>query len=85
MGKKMATLRKPGKFCGVERKKKYLPRAVFEEEADRVCDNRVLSWTNPVKTMFMGLALPPNLDHGFDGKVTIKRFSRSKQVQQDKN
>jgi hypothetical protein len=43
MGKKMATLTKPGKFCGVERKKKYLPRAVFEEEADRVCVNRVLS------------------------------------------
>lgn len=36
----MATLTKPGK---VERKKKYLPRAVFEEEADRVCVNRVLS------------------------------------------
>jgi hypothetical protein len=63
------------------KKMKHLPRADFEEEGiDRVCVRRVLSRTNPVNTIFMGVVFPPNPEHNFDGKIAIKRISRSRQL-----
>jgi hypothetical protein len=63
-----------------KKKKKHLLGADFEGEGiDRVCVRRLISWTNPVKTMFMGVAFPPNPEHNFDGKIAIKRISRSRQ------
>jgi hypothetical protein len=63
---------------------KHLPRAPFEEqEVDRVQVRRVISRTNAIKTMFMGVAFPPNPEHNFDGKVTIKCISRTRQLLRD--
>jgi len=75
---------KPGITCGADEKKKHLPGSDFEEEGtDRVCVRRVISRTNPVKTMFMGVVFPPNPEHNFDGKIAIKRISRSRQLLRD--
>jgi hypothetical protein len=62
------------KYLWSRRKKmKYLPRAPFEEQGvDRVQVRRVISRSYPVKVMFMGVVLPPNPEHNFDWKVTIK-------------
>ncbi len=60
---------------------KHLQRAEFEEEnVDRVKVRRVISQSNPIKTMFMGVVFPPNPEHNFDGKITIKQVSRSRQL-----
>jgi hypothetical protein len=42
------------------KKMKHLPRAEFEEErADQVCVRHVISRSNPIKSMFMGVVFPP--------------------------
>ncbi len=73
------------KYLWSRRKKmKHLPRAPFEEQgADRVQVRRVISRNNPIKTMFMGVVFPPNPEQNFDGKVTIKRVSRTRQLLRD--
>jgi hypothetical protein len=59
--------------CGVREKIKHLPRADFEDEgADRVCARCIISRSNPIRTVFMGLVFPPNPEHNFDRKITIK-------------
>jgi hypothetical protein len=60
---------------------KHLPRAPFEEQGvDRVQVRRVISRSNPIKILFMGVAFPPNPEHNFDGKVTIQCDSRTRQL-----
>ncbi len=73
------------KYLWSRRKKmKHLPRAPFEEQgADRVQVRRVISRSNPIKTMFMGVVFPPNPEHNFDGKITIKRVCRTRQLLRD--
>jgi hypothetical protein len=44
---------------------------------------RVISRRNPVKTMFMGVVFQPQPEHDFDGKITMKRISRSRQLERD--
>jgi hypothetical protein len=52
---------------------KHLPRAEFEDEGvDRVHVRQVISRTNPIKMMFMGVVFPPNPEHNFDGKIASK-------------
>ncbi len=43
----------------------------------------VISRTNPIKMMFMGVVFPPNPEHNFYGKITIKGVSRSRQLLRD--
>jgi hypothetical protein len=63
---------------------KHLPKAEFEEErVDRVHVRWVISRNNPIKTMFMGVVFPPNPEQNFNGKIKIKRVSRSRQLQRD--
>jgi hypothetical protein len=63
---------------------KQLPRAAFEDEgADRVCVRQLISRANGIKMMFMGVVFPPNPEHNFDGKTTMKHVSRSRQLQRD--
>ena len=63
---------------------KHLPRAPFEEQGvDRVQVRRVISRSNPIKILFMGVAFPPNPEHNFDGKVTIQCDSRTRQLLRD--
>ncbi len=44
---------------------------------------RVISRSNPIKVMFMGVVFPPSPEHNFDGKVTIKQVSRIRQLLRD--
>jgi hypothetical protein len=63
---------------------KHLPRAPFEEQgADSMQVRRVISRSNSIKMMFMGVVFPPNPEQNFDGKVTIKRVSRTRQLLRD--
>ncbi len=63
---------------------KHLPRADFEEEgADRIQVRRVISRSHPIKTMFMGVVFKRQPEHDFDGKITMKRVSRTRQLERD--
>jgi hypothetical protein len=44
---------------------------------------RVISRSNPIKTMFMGVVFPPNPEQNLDGKVSIKCVSRMRQLLRD--
>jgi hypothetical protein len=70
------------KYLWSRRKKmKYPPRTPFEEQGvDRVQVRRVISRSNPIKVMFMGVVFPPNPEHNFDAKMTIKRGSKIRQL-----
>ncbi len=68
----------------LRKKMNHLPRAGFEEEgAARIQVRRVVSRRNPFKTMFMGVVFQPQPEHNFDGKITKKRISWSRQLDQD--
>jgi hypothetical protein len=63
---------------------KHLPRALFEEQGvDRVQVRRIISRSNLIKRMFMAVAFPPNLEQNFNGKVTTKCVSRTRQLLRD--
>jgi hypothetical protein len=63
---------------------KHLPRADFEEEgADRIQVRKVISRSHPIKTMFMGVVFKPQPEHDFHGKITMKRVSRTRQLERD--
>jgi hypothetical protein len=52
---------------------KHLLRAESEEErAGRVFVRLIISRTNPIKIIFMGVVFTPNPEHNFDRKITIK-------------
>ena len=62
------------------KKHKYLPPAPFEILKDVFVPLRkIRSRRHVAKVMFMGIVGPLNLEHGFDGKIMMKRVSRQKE------
>jgi hypothetical protein len=68
----------------LRKKMKHLPRENFEEEgADRIQVRRVISRSHPIKVMFMGVVFKPQPERTFDGKIALKRVSRTRQLERD--
>jgi len=63
---------------------KFLPRAMFEADGvERLQIRKVISRRHPIKVMFMGVVTMPDEERDFDGKISMIRVSREKELDRD--
>jgi len=63
---------------------KFLLRAMFEADGvERLQIRKVISRRHPIKVMFMGVVTMPDEGRDFDGKISMIRVSKEKELEKD--